>query len=93
MDYHVGGNGRFSDPAAHSEFLACLGTHCRESAAVVRDFAKGWLAKAVSDEDVTRERASRFVAHAFKKLRKEIRQRGERCDPAVPGAREAGDGK
>lgn len=86
---HVGGNGRFTHPKDHAAFLERLGTHCREAAGRVHDFAAGWLGKAEQEQDVTRGRAMRFVAHALKKLHAEVRDRGGRAavrprSPAAP---------
>lgn len=48
LPLHIGGNGRFADPQDHNDFVNQLAVHCREAAAIVRDFASDWYSKALS---------------------------------------------
>jgi hypothetical protein len=80
LPLHVGGNGRFADPAEHNEFLDRLEVHCREAAAIARDFAADWYSKAHSPAGagVTPKTTRGFFAKALSKLRDELRIRGRR---------------
>lgn len=78
LSQHVGGNGRFADPAAHNAFVAELEVHCREVAGVVRDFAGGWYAKAHLEGGITPVKARNFTRYALTKLEGELLIRGER---------------
>ncbi|MBN9521364.1 hypothetical protein J0H58_23055 [bacterium] len=76
LSHHVGGAGRFADPAAHAAFVADLDAHCREAAVIVRDYAGGWYDKNRFQQGVNREKARGFTAYALGKLRKELAARG-----------------
>jgi len=78
LSRHVGGNGRFAGPDEHTEFVAQLAVHCREAAAIMRDYAAGWFSKANSEGGVTLDKARDFADYVVTKLRKELRLRGER---------------
>jgi hypothetical protein len=78
LSQHVGGNGRFADPAAHAAFVADLDTHCREAAIIVRSYAGGWYDKAKFEEGITEDQARRFAAYSVTKLGKELEARGAR---------------
>lgn len=78
LSNHVGGNGRFANPAEHSEFVRQLGAHCREAALIVREFAGGWYSKANFEDGVSPTKVKNFVNYALTKLRKELKIRGER---------------
>ncbi|MBN9517036.1 hypothetical protein J0H58_00730, partial [bacterium] len=76
LSHHVGGNGRFRDPAGHAAFVADLDVHCREAAVIVRDYAGGWYAKARFEGGVSPARARGFAAYCLVKLRRELDARG-----------------
>jgi hypothetical protein len=80
LSLHVGGNGRFLDPDEHNQFVAQLETHCREVAAIMRDFAADWYSKATSPRGKggTLASAKGFVNRTLEKLEGEMRIRGER---------------
>ena len=78
LSNHVGGNGRFANPAEHTEFVSQLATHCREAAIIVREFSGGWYSKANFEDGISETKARKFVNFALKKLRKELKIRGER---------------
>lgn len=80
LPLHIGGNGRFADPTQHNAFVGQLQIHCREAAAIVRDFAADWYSKALSPQGkgITRASCRGFVAHALTKLHGEFMKRGER---------------
>lgn len=78
LPLHVGGNGRFADPHAHTQFVDDLEIHAREAAVVVKTFAGGWYSKAKFEEGITRRQAQGFAAHCLDKLGLELEQRGGR---------------
>ena len=78
LSNHVGGNGRFADLTEHTEFVRQMEVHCRETAAIVRDFAGGWYSKSNFLGGVTPAKARGFVSHALTKLRAELERRGGR---------------
>jgi hypothetical protein len=61
-----------------AHFNDALGTHCDQSARIVRDFCGEWYSKTEYQKGIDLENTSRFVAVAFKKLRSELlRQRSD----------------
>jgi hypothetical protein len=80
LSLHVGGNGRFLDPNEHNEYVAQLKTHCREVAAIMREFAASWYSKAHSPRGKGGSMASArgFVNRTLGKLKDELVVRGER---------------
>jgi hypothetical protein len=72
LSNHVGGNGRFASPTEHNEFSQALDTHCREAAAVMREYAGDWYSKHNFLGGITRQKARAFANHALKKLRHEL---------------------
>jgi hypothetical protein len=78
LSLHVGGNGRFPDPGQHDVFVRDLGTHCRETAAIMKTFAGEWYSKHNFEGGITPRKARGFVAQALKKLRNELERRGAR---------------
>jgi hypothetical protein len=78
LSSHVGANGRFADPAEHSEFVSSLASHCREAATIVREFSGGWYSKANFEDGISERKAKGFVNYALTKLRRELKIRGER---------------
>jgi hypothetical protein len=75
---HVGGNGRFADPAEHNEFVENLQVHCREAAGIMRTYAGDWYSKANFERAMTPVKARDFVNYTLQKLRKELAIRGDR---------------
>jgi hypothetical protein len=78
LSNHVGGNGRFANPAEHTEFVKRLGLHCREAAVIVREFSGGWYSKANFEDGISQTKAKNFVNYALTKLGRELKVRGER---------------
>jgi hypothetical protein len=78
LSNHVGGNGCFADPDAHSAFVNELGVHCREVAAIARKYAGDWYSKANFEGGITPAKARRFTNHVLKKLGREMQLRGQR---------------
>jgi hypothetical protein len=78
LPLHVGGNGRFADPEEHNAFVDRLEVHCREAAAIMREFARAWYSKANSPagKGVTPATARGFLNHVIEKLRRELTARG-----------------
>ena len=75
---HVGEGQRFGTPAEHTEFVNQMKVHCREAAVIVKDFAGGWYSKANFEGGISRTKAKGFVHVALKKIRQELKIRGER---------------
>jgi hypothetical protein len=78
LSQHVGGNGRFSDPADHSGFVDQLAIHCRQATAIMRDYAGDWYSKQNFLGGISPAKAKRFTEHAVKKLQDELAIRGKR---------------
>lgn len=78
LSQHVGINQRFSDPAAHSEFLEKLGAHSRQVALIVREFAGGWYSKSRFETGISKRSARGFASYSLTKIRDELRRRGQR---------------
>src|SRR5206468_3210588 len=78
LSLHVGGNGRFADPRAHTAFVDDLGIHCREAAVIVKEFAAGWYSRANFVAGITERQAAGFAAHCVEKLEAELAVRGGR---------------
>ena len=76
LSQHVGGNGRFKNPAEHNAFVRDLGTHSREVALIVKDYAGAWHSKAKFEGGISEQQARRFADHTLKKLREELLIRG-----------------
>jgi hypothetical protein len=75
---HVGDGRRFGTTAEHTEFVSQLKVHCREAAIIVKEFAGGWYSKANFEGGITRFKAKGFIHVALKKIRSELKVRGER---------------
>lgn len=78
LSFHVGGNGRFRDPDAHTAFLRDLDHHCRQAALTVRTYAEDWYSKHNFLGGITPQKANRFADHCLSKLRDELLVRGGR---------------
>jgi len=78
LSNHVGQGRRFGDPSEHTEFIDHLQTHCREAAVSVRDFADGWYSKTNFEGGISARKAKSFIHVALKKIRRELKIRGER---------------
>jgi hypothetical protein len=76
LSNHVGGNGRFRNPAEHSDFVRDLDIHTREAALIVRQYAGDWHSKANFEAGITEQQALRFANHTLKKLKEELLIRG-----------------
>lgn len=75
---HVGPGQRFESPSQHTEFIDHLAIHCRQAAVIVRDFAGGWYSKTNFEGGISPAKAKGFIHVALKKIRRELRIRGER---------------
>lgn len=82
LPLHIGGNGRFADPQEHNAFVDQLAIHCREAAAIVRNFARDSYSKACAPDGggITRPWARGFVSYALTKLHDQLTKRGARDD-------------
>lgn len=78
LSFHVGGNGRFRDPEAHTGFLHDLDHHCQQAALTVRTYAQDWYSKHNFLGGITPQKAARFADHCLTKLRDELLVRGGR---------------
>jgi hypothetical protein len=78
LAFHVGGNGRFPNPDAHTAFLGDLDHHCRQAALTVRTYAEDWYSKHNFLGGITPAKANRFADHCLTKLRDELLVRGGR---------------
>lgn len=78
LSFHVGGNGRFRDPDAHTAFLRDLDHHCSQAALTVRTYAEEWYSKHNFLGGITPRTADRFADHCLTKLRDELLVRGGR---------------
>lgn len=75
---HVGPGQRFESPTEHIAFVDHLATHCRQAAVIVRDFAGGWYSKTTFEGGISPAKAKGFIHVALKKIRRELKIRGER---------------
>lgn len=78
LSLHVGGNGRFRDPAEHTEFVSQLSTHCHEVAAIMRAYASEWYSKHNWQGGITLAKAKGFTRYAVRKMQDELAIRGNR---------------
>jgi hypothetical protein len=78
LSFHVGGNGRFPNPDAHTAFLRDLDHHCRQAALTVHTYAHDWYSKHNFLGGITPQKANRFADHCLTKLRDELLVRGGR---------------
>src|SRR5439155_13379447 len=69
LSFHVGGNGRFSSPEAHTEFLNLIGQHCRQAASIVKQYAQEWYSKNNFLGGIDERKAGNFAEHCLKNLR------------------------
>lgn len=76
LSNHVGGNGRFSDPEAHTQFVRDLELHSREAARIAKEYAGDWYSKGNFEGGITPRKATKFANHVLKKLRAELVIRG-----------------
>jgi len=76
LSNHVGEGRRFHDPGEHAEFIDRLGTHCRQVALIVKEFAGGWHSKANYEDGISHVKARNFAWAAMKKIRAELSRRG-----------------
>jgi hypothetical protein len=73
---HTGHGKRFANDDSRRAFDAAVALYCREASRIVEEFAGGWFGKQVHQGDgLTREKAQRFAAYAFKKMRDELTRR------------------
>ena len=73
---YVGPEKKFGNLTEHAAFYDALQLHCRQASLIVQDFAGGWFTKAEYETGITPERASRFLHHAFTKVRRELNRGG-----------------
>ncbi len=59
-----------------TQFNGALRAHCEQSAQIVRDFCGQWYSKTEYMEGIHPRNASRFMAVALRKLRRELAQQG-----------------
>lgn len=75
LSQHVGPNQRFSNPQEHSEFLERIGSHSRQVAEIVKEFAGGWYSKSRFETGLSEQSASGFASYCLTKIRAEIKRR------------------
>jgi len=71
---HVGLNRRFENIDEHTAFNEALAAHCKQTAAIVQDFAGGWYSKTAYETGITQQDAESFTAVALKKLLSELKR-------------------
>jgi hypothetical protein len=76
LSQHVGSCGRFANPAAHTQFVADLDTHCREATTVVREFVGKWYNRANFTNGISEASARGFSAKSLEKIQNELARRG-----------------
>lgn len=76
LSNHVGPQHPIATAADAAELSRDIDRYCRESAEIVRDFARGWYSKAnwQTHQKIDRKRAEGFLAYALTKLRSEVEQ-------------------
>ncbi len=74
LAHYIGPGGGLATIADAGEFAEALDRHSRESARIVEGFAADWYSKHHWEAEgvIGREETQRFVAHALRKLRKEL---------------------
>lgn len=72
---HLGKGRRFGSLSDHEAFEDALDMHCREASRIIKEFARDWYYRHISQEDLDRDMAGRFVHVAAGKLRDELRER------------------
>ena len=80
LPLHVGGGGRFANPAAQTRFIDDLDLHTREAAMIVKKYAGEWYSKAKFTEGISKAQAQKFAAYCLTKLGSELGVRGGRDD-------------
>jgi hypothetical protein len=75
---HVGATERFRSVREHMAFEEALDRHCREVAAIARDYSGQWFSKHVHEGGIHPASAAGGLQYAFKKVRDELRVRRER---------------
>jgi len=78
LSKHVGKDQRFRSPKDHAEFIEQLNVHCRQAAVIVREFAGGWYSRTNYESGISPTKARNFAYVAMKKIRAELKIRGER---------------
>ncbi|MCK6506908.1 hypothetical protein L6R53_26650 [Myxococcota bacterium] len=74
LPLHVGPGQRFGNVDEQRAFQDAVALHARQAARIVEEFAGGWWSKARYEQDLSPDRAARFVAYAMKKMRGELRR-------------------
>jgi len=78
LSNHVGSNSRFANIKEHTEFAKALNLHCYEASAIIETFSGGWFSKTkFVEKDISHDKAAEYVYVALKKLRSELKKRGE----------------
>lgn len=72
---HVGRGYRFGSLTGHEAFEEALDLHCREATRIIKEYSRDWYFRHVSQGDLDRDLAGRFVHVAAGKLRDELRLR------------------
>ena len=79
LSNHVGGGSALSTISESQQFLNSLDLHARQTARIMEEFAGSWYSKNnwESKGEISREETQRFVAHALRKIRSELKQQAE----------------
>ncbi len=71
---HVGPGGGIRNIDEHTAFNEALALHCRQSAAIVEEFAGGWYSKTAYETGITQDDAAGFASVALKKFASELKR-------------------
>jgi hypothetical protein len=76
---HVGGNSSLSSITESQQFLDSLDLHARQTARIMEQFSGSWYSKNnyEAQGEISREETQRFVAHALRKIRTELKQQAQ----------------
>lgn len=79
---HVGEGKRFATMNQMRQFEDAVHTHCRESAAITKQYCQGWFAKHLKETDgnISADAAGRFGWYGMNKMRSEISEHYDRYD-------------
>lgn len=77
LSAHVGADKRFPSLRELAEFDRALDLHCREASRIIQEFSNEWYGKHLAEGGIDGKLAGGFVHVASKKIREELRRRGD----------------
>ena len=79
LSNHVGGDSALSTITESRDFLDSLDLHARQTARIMEEYAGGWYSKNnwEAQGEISQEETQRFVAHALRKIRSELKQQAD----------------